>query len=89
MHWCGAAQGKRSGTELLWLHHASRLLLQGRQSRSGSSVSARRWRQRRRLAVNLIIQLQTAGICRQLPECASGERCVWVEQVSLGLLLRS
>ena len=48
-------KGKRCGTELLWLHHASRLLLQGRcQSRSGSSVSARRWRQRRRLAVNLI-----------------------------------
>jgi len=50
-------KGKRRGTELHWLHHASRLLLQGHcQSRGGSAVASRRWSQRRQLAAKLIDQ---------------------------------
>ena len=48
-------KGKRCRSELRWLHHGSRLLLQGqRQSHVGSGVAARRWIQRRKLATNLI-----------------------------------
>ena len=50
-------KGKRRSSELRWLHHASRLLLQGRrQSNVGSGVASRRWVQRRKLAANLISQ---------------------------------
>jgi len=48
-------KGKRTGQELRWLHHASRLLLQGQcQAHAESGVAARRWVQRRKLAANLI-----------------------------------
>jgi hypothetical protein len=50
-------KGKQCRSELRWLHHGSRLLLQGRrQSHVGSSVAARRSIQRRNLAANLISQ---------------------------------
>ena len=50
-------KGKQCGSELRWLHHASRLLLQGQcQAHVGSGVAGRRWIQRRKLAANLISQ---------------------------------
>jgi len=64
-------KGKRCGKQLHWLHHASRLLLQGLcQSHVGSAVAARRWRQRRNLASKLIGQPPVGW---DLPT-ASGER---------------
>jgi len=48
-------KGKRRSGELRWLHHVSRLLLQGHcQSHGRSGVAARRWVQRRQLAAKLI-----------------------------------
>ncbi|MDC3011226.1 hypothetical protein OAZ24_03230 [Synechococcus sp. AH-736-G21] len=50
-------KGKRCSKQLHWLHHASRLLVQGQcQSHVRSAVAARRWRQRRNLASKLISQ---------------------------------
>ena len=49
--------GKRSERQLRWLHSASRLLLQGRcQGQIGSGVVARRWAQRRNIALKLMSQ---------------------------------
>ncbi|WP_115162122.1 hypothetical protein [Synechococcus sp. UW86] len=48
-------KGQRRVHELRWLHHASRLVLQGQcQAHARSGVAARRWVQRRKLAANLI-----------------------------------
>ena len=50
-------KGQRRVRELRWLHHASRLVLQGQcQAHARSGVAARRWVQRRKLAANLITQ---------------------------------
>ena len=49
-------KGQRRVSELRWLHHASRLVLQGQcQAHAQSGVAARRWL-KRKLAANLITQ---------------------------------
>ena len=64
-------KGQRRVRELRWLHHASRLVLQGKfQAHARSDVAARRWVQRRKLAANLITQRPVG--CAFSP--ASGER---------------
>ena len=64
-------KGKRVGKELRWLHHASRLLLQGQcQARARAGVAARRWLQRGKLGTNLLSELPVGWT---LP-LTSGER---------------
>jgi len=64
-------KGNRCGRELHWLHHVSRLLLQGQcQSHAGSGVASRRWLQRRQLAARLISEPPAGWDV----ETASGER---------------
>ena len=62
------SKGKRPGKELRWLHHASRLLLQGQcQARARSGVAARRWIQRGKLGTNLISEPPVGGTLPPTP----------------------